>query len=95
MPPPDALTPGVLFIVGPKRIPKWVTAQCPSGCGTSLLLSLSQSRRPRWSIALDWLGRPTLAPSVRRTDGCQCHFWLRKGTVEWCADSGHLETKRD
>lgn len=88
MPSREDLAPGVLVVVGDKRSPKWVTMPCPSNCGTPLLLSLSQARRPRWSIATDWWGRPTLSPSVRRTDGCKCHFWLRKGIVEWCADSG-------
>ncbi len=88
MPPREDLAPGVLVVVGDKRSPKWVTMQCPSKCGTPLLLSLSQARRPRWSVSTDWWGRPTLAPSVRRTDGCRCHFWLRKGAVEWCADTG-------
>jgi hypothetical protein len=88
MPSRDELAPGVLVIVGERRSPKWVTMPCPSNCGTPLLLSLSQSRRPKWSVSTDWLGRPTLSPSVRRTDGCRCHFWLRKGIVAWCADTG-------
>lgn len=88
MPSPEDLTHGTLVIVGDKRSPKWVTMQCPSRCGTPLLLSLNQARRPRWSVSTDWWGRPTLTPSVRRTDGCRCHFWLRKGMVEWCADTG-------
>ena len=88
MPAREDLAPGVLVIVGDKRSPKWVAMPCPSKCGALLLLSLSQARRPRWSVSIDWWGRPTLAPSVRRTDGCRCHFWLRKGAVEWCADTG-------
>src|SRR5262249_23262012 len=87
MPPPNSLRPGVLVVVGRRPNPKWVTFLCPSGCGTPLLLSLSQTRRPRWSVASDWLDRPSLSPSVRRTDGCRCHFWLRKGSVEWCGDT--------
>lgn len=88
MPPSENLSPRVLVIVGDRRSPKWVTMPCPCNCGTPLLLSLSKARRPRWSVSTDWWGRPTLSPSVRRTDGCRCHFWLRKGTVEWCPDSG-------
>jgi len=88
MPPREDLAPGVLVIVGDKRAPKWVTMQCPSKCGTPLLLSLSKARRPRWTVSIDWWGRPTLSPSVRRTDGCRCHFWLQSGMVEWCKDTG-------
>lgn len=88
MPSRGELSPGVLVIVGSRRTPKWVTMLCPCNCGTPLLLSLSKARRPRWSVSTDWWGRPTLSPSIRRTDGCRCHFLLRKGSVEWCPDSG-------
>lgn len=88
MPAKTDLRPGELVVVGERRSPKWATMPCPSGCGTPLLLSLGWSRRPRWSVVTDGWGRPTLSPSVRRTDGCRCHFWLRRGVVEWCADTG-------
>ena len=88
MPARDELVPGVAVIVGPAKQPKWVTFPCPTGCGETLLLSLSESRRPRWSVGEDWLGRVTLHPSVRRTDGCKCHFWLVKGSINWCEDTG-------
>ncbi|TIX37102.1 MAG: hypothetical protein E5V40_23175 [Mesorhizobium sp.] len=90
MPAPNELKPGTAIVVGPKQTSKWVTFQCPSGCGTPLLLSLNPQRRPRWTVASDWLGRPTLTPSIRRADGCRCHFWIRKGRVEWCKDSGKI-----
>jgi len=90
MPGPDELLPGRAVIVGPADRPKWVTFPCPSGCGAPILLSLNQQRRPRWSVSSDWLGRPSLEPSVRRTDGCRCHFWMRGGRIEWCKDSGDI-----
>ncbi|MBZ9764806.1 hypothetical protein LB553_28640 [Mesorhizobium sp. CA8] len=90
MPAPNELKPGKAIVVGPRQTPKWMTFQCPSGCGTPLLLSLNPKRRPRWAVASDWLARPTLTPSIRRTDGCRCHFWIRKGRVEWCKDSGKI-----
>lgn len=77
-----------VVVVGPKERPKWATFQCPSGCGTPLLLSLNPDRRPRWVVTFDWLGRPTLNPSVRRTDGCRCHFLMQKGRIVWCEDNG-------
>lgn len=88
MPARERLRAGIAVVVGLKERPKWVTFQCPSGCGTPLLLSLSPERRPRWTVTSDWLGRPSIDPSVRRTDGCRCHFWMRKGRIEWCTDSG-------
>lgn len=88
MPGPEDLQAATVVVVGPKERPKWATFQCPSGCGTPLLLSLNPDRRPRWTVSFDWLGRPSLEPSVRRTDGCRCHFWMRKGRITWCKDSG-------
>lgn len=88
MPGHEELVSGQAVIVGPKERPKWVTFPCPCDCGTPLLLSLNPDRRPRWSISCDWFGRPDISPSVRRTDGCECHFWVRKGRIEWCKDSG-------
>lgn len=88
MPAPEKLRSGTAVVVGPMERPKWVTLQCPSGCGTPLLLSLNPDRKPRWAVTFDWLGRPSISPSVHRMDGCRCHFWVRKGRVEWCQDSG-------
>ena len=34
-------------------------------------------RRPRWTVAADWLGRPTIDPSVRKLDGLYAHFWIK------------------
>jgi len=67
---------------------KWACLRCPGGCGEILLLSLNPTGRPRWTAAIDWLGRPTVQPSVKQLDGCRCHFWIRCGMVEWCSDSG-------
>ena len=64
--------------------PKWVYLRCPCGCGDVVMLSLSESRRPRWALWRDWLGRVSLSPSVHRLEGCRSHFWLHRGTVHWC-----------
>lgn len=84
----DTLTAGEAVLVGSPRVPKWLSVPCPCGCGVPYLLSLSRSRRPRWDVATDWLARPTVTPSVRRLDGCRSHFWIRKGEIAWCYDSG-------
>ncbi|NKN03071.1 DUF6527 family protein [Rhizobium leguminosarum] len=90
MPAPDELGPGQAIVVGSAERPKWITFPCPSGCGVALLLSLNPDRRPRWNVTQDWLGRPSITPSIHRTDGCRCHFWMKKGKVEWCKDSGGI-----
>ena len=86
---PERLTSGRMIIVRSGRLDKWGCFRCPGGCGEKLQLSLSQKRRPRWSIAVDWFGRPSVSPSIRQTNACRCHFWIKKGRVEWCRDSGH------
>lgn len=79
---------GSLVLVKDGGLKKWVCFQCPGGCGEKIQLSLNPKKRPRWSIGLDWLSRPTIEPSVRQLNRCKCHFWVKKGRVEWCADSG-------
>ena len=87
-PDPERLTSGRLVIVRSSGLDKWGCFRCPGGCGEKLQLSLSQQRRPRWSIAIDRFGRPCVSPSIRQTNACRCHFWIKKGRVEWCRDSG-------
>jgi len=86
-PTPDALPPGRLVIVRDDGLEKSACFQCPGGCGAKIILSMSPKRRPGWRVSLDWLSRPTVEPSVRQLNACRCHFWIRGGTVEWCADS--------
>lgn len=89
----DELSDGRLYIVRDGNIDKWACLRCPGGCGQKIQLSLNQKRRPRWTAHLDWLGRPTVSPSVHQTNECRCHFWLRKGRVDWCRDSGHQQSE--
>ena len=85
----DELADGRLCVVRDGGIEKWACFRCPGGCGHKIQLSLNPNRRPRWIVRLDWLDRPTLSPSVHQTNECRCHFWVRRGHVEWCRDSGH------
>lgn len=91
MPPREDLRQGELVVVGTAEHPKWLTFHCPCGCSTPLLLSLHPRRRPRWAVSLDPRGRPSVTPSVRRTDGCLSHFWIHGGRIYWCGDTGRLE----
>lgn len=63
---------------------KWACLRCPGGCGVVIPLSLNHRRRPAWSVAVDWFGRPTIKPSVHQRNECGCHFWITKGSVAWC-----------
>ncbi|HTH10805.1 MAG TPA: DUF6527 family protein [Acidovorax sp.] len=58
--------------------------RCPCGCGRKIELLLIKEAAPRWDLDLDQKGRPSLTPSVWLRDGCQSHFWIRKGKVRWC-----------
>ncbi|WP_246689353.1 DUF6527 family protein [Methylobacterium sp. WL19] len=77
---------GELVHVVDGGIEKWACFRCPGGCGTVIPLSLNPKRRPRWSVTSDWLGRPTVTPSVHQTNACACHFHIRRGRIDWCED---------
>ncbi len=57
---------------------------CPCGCGDRLELMLLKEVAPRWDLAVDARGRPTLHPSVWRRTGCRAHFFVRGGRIRWC-----------
>lgn len=61
-----------------------VGMRCPCGCGLVIELLVVAEAKPRWDIAVDTKGRPTLSPSVWLQKGCRSHFWLRNGRVHWC-----------
>ncbi|MFP5274974.1 DUF6527 family protein [Coleofasciculus sp.] len=82
-PTPEEIAPSEIVIVGDEKYRKWACFRCPGGCGEVILLSLNTSRRPSWKVVLDWLKRPTVYPSVRQLNECKCHFWVRKGQIEW------------
>lgn len=61
-----------------------VGLRCPCGCGDVIELLVIPEAKPRWDVRVDGKSRPSLSPSVWRKTGCQSHFWLRNGRVEWC-----------
>lgn len=73
-----------IILVEDEGVQKWACLACPGGCGTRISLSLNPNRRPRWTILSDWLERPTVSPSVHQKNACGCHFWIKRGKVEWC-----------
>ena len=75
---------GELWLVVDGGVKKWACLACPGGCGVQISLSLNPNRRPRWAVALDYWNRPTVSPSIHQQKLCRCHFWIRKGLVEWC-----------
>ena len=78
------ITVGEVVVVEADGVRKWACLKCPGGCGMKIALSLNPNRRPRWQIARDWFGRPTVTPSVHQQNVCGCHFWIRAGRIDWC-----------
>ncbi|MGR3368677.1 MAG: DUF6527 family protein [Sagittula sp.] len=87
-PSPEEIAPGDVILVGDRDKLKWAVMACPGGCGNIMRLPLVSNRRPHWSVNRDWLGRPSLSPSVHQRNACRAHFWIRKGAVTWCRNSG-------
>ncbi len=85
---PEAMEAGKVYIVGGAGYQKWAVFRCPKHEDEIIQLSLMQNRRPRWTITLDFLDRPTIHPSVRQLDGAFAHFWVKAGCVDWCSDTG-------
>ena len=85
---PETMEAGKIYIVGGPGYQKWAVFRCPEHEEEIVQLSLMQNRRPCWTIAMDFLERPTINPSVRQLDGAYAHFWVKSGCVEWCADTG-------
>lgn len=82
----DALPddPNTLLLIEDGGIQKWACFSCPGGCGQNIHLSLNPNRRPRWKITLDFWFRPSITPSVHQKNACGCHFWVKRGRIEWC-----------
>lgn len=78
----------LIFVVRGGGVGKWAYLHCPCGCNNIIRLSLMKTHKPRWRIQSTFFGSATIFPSVRCNDGCYSHFWVRRGHVDWCADTG-------
>lgn len=87
-PDPGAMKVGVIYVVGGAGYRKWAYFRCPADHDEIVQLSLMRERRPRWTVTTDFLGRPTIHPSVRQLEGSYAHFWVRNGRIDWCPDTG-------
>lgn len=94
-PAPKEMVAGIVYVVGGRGYCKWAYFLCPTGNGDVIQLSLQPKHRPRWDIVRDFLGRPTVHPSVRQTEGSYAHFWIRNGHVFWCDDTGKRPNFRE
>ena len=83
-----SMEPGIVYVVGGRGYQKWALFLCPRHEHEIVQLSLMPNRRPRWTITADFLERPTIDPSVRQLEDSYAHFWIRRGKVQWCTDTG-------
>ena len=88
MPLDSEMKEGELVIVQNSGLQKWACLKCPGGCGLKIALSLNPERRPRWRVWRDWVGRPSVKPSIHQKNACRCHFWIRRGQIQWCPGGG-------
>lgn len=79
---PDRLPRKGVVLVANDSGPKWIAFDCPCRRRHRLLVPLSQSRHPHWTV--DGSKHPSLRPSVDSHDsGDRCHFWLARGRIRW------------
>jgi len=90
-PSPDSINPGVIYVVGGRNYQKWAYLLSPGVGGEIIQLCLMNRYRPHWSVEADYMERATIQPSIRRLEGARDHFWIRRGCVEWCRDSGGFD----
>lgn len=71
-----------LVVVRANGKDRWVMLRCPCGCNEVVTLSVQQAHRTHWTRSGSQ-DRPTLHPSIWRTEGCRSHFWILDGKVVW------------
>jgi|ERR1039457_93673 ribosomal protein S27AE len=88
----DELRPNLLLYEMRDGYLKWSHLICPK-CGEHIQLPMAG--KERWSLKIDFLRRPTLAPSIWETQSCGAHFFIQQGDILWCHENiglngGHL-----
>ena len=80
---PVNLKPYILYVIGEEQHLWAATMLCPCGCGDVIELNLLKETSPCWSVQLHSDSSVSLMPSVWRSKGCQSHFFLQNGRVDW------------
>lgn len=81
--PPVGAARGVLYLIGEGDDPWFAAMRCPCGCGRRHEMNLLPDDHPAWRLEFDRMGAPSLHPSIWLKTGCESHFFLRRGKVEW------------
>ncbi len=82
---PDSCKKGFIYIVD-KNTPWYAVIQCPCGCGETIRLCLQEEVKPSWKLSYCYDGSVSLQPSIWRTKGCKSHFFISRGSINWCKD---------
>ena len=81
---PESVKRNIVYVVGNENYVKWAYLKCPCGCNDTIMLNLIEpSAGPFWQISWDFMGRPTINPSILKKKGCRSHFFLQKGNIKW------------
>jgi hypothetical protein len=80
---PDHPAPRTLYMIEDAGQIWAALMSCPGGCGQVLHMNLIPDTKPVWQLTEHSDGTASLTPSVWRREGCGCHFWLRRGRIEW------------
>lgn len=80
----EELEPGLVYREVRGGHPKWAHLQCPR-CADHIQVPIGGSSRS-WRLSIDWLRRPTFAPSLWEQGKCTAHFFIHDGQVQWCRE---------
>lgn len=84
----DSVSSDEFVVVSYKGEQRWTMFLCPCGCRKMISLPLNPPHRPRWTVYVDDVGRPSLFPSVWQNVGCMSHFVIHSGRIIWARNSG-------
>lgn len=81
---PDQLGANEVYVLGEGENRWFVALTCPCGCGATVQVSLLPDAKPRWRLVEHADKTVSIEPSIWRRAGCQSHFFLHRGFIEWC-----------
>jgi hypothetical protein len=80
---PDLLSRDRCYLVGEGEHRWFAAFSCPCGCTAPVVLNLLPGMRPRWRVEVHPDETVSISPSIARHVGCESHFFIRRGRVEW------------
>jgi len=76
-------------LVGTSLRPKWLVFDCPCQRDHRTMVNLDIQRRPTWSVLKR--RRLTIMPSIDDYSIDRCHFFIRRGKINWVNDSREVQ----